>query len=72
MQSFVPSFQCKNGDCGQNHKNSRYTNSPKGQCNNCNQFSGSNHGTCSWCNQEDSIEEIDKEQLEDLGIRLPN
>ena len=72
MQSFVPSFQCKNGDCGQNHKNPRYTNTPKGQCNNCNQFSGSNHGTCPWCNQEDSIEEIDKEQLEDLGIRLPN
>ena len=72
IQSFVPSYQCPDGNCGENHKNKNYSRTVKGQCNNCNQFSVSNHGKCPWCNENDTIEEIDNDFLEDLGIRLPN
>ncbi len=71
MQAFVPSYQCKNGSCGQNHTNPRYTTRPKGKCRNCEQFSGNKEGECSWCKQNE-IEEIDKDELENLGIELPN
>jgi len=72
MPSFIPSYQCKNGTCGKNHANPRYTNRPKGKCSNCDQFSPTKEGTCSWCQEKDSIEEIDKDDLENLGIRLPD
>ena len=72
MQTFIPNYQCKDGNCGQIHKNSRYTHRPKGKCNNCDQFSLEKEGKCAWCKQDDSIEEIDKDEIEDLGIRLPD
>jgi len=72
MQTFIPNYQCKDGTCGQLHENPRYTTRPKGKCSNCDQFSPRKEGKCSWCNEKDSIEEIDKDDLENLGIRLPN
>ena len=71
MPSFIPKYQCKDGTCGQNHANPRYTNRPKGKCRNCDQFSANKEGRCSWCDQNE-IEEIDKDELEDLDIKLPN
>ena len=71
IPSHIPNFQCKNGTCGQNHENPHYTNRPKGKCNNCDQFSKESTGKCTWCGKNE-IEEIDKDELEDLGIRLPN
>jgi len=47
------------------------TTRPKGKCSNCDQFSPTKEGKCSWCQEKDSIEEIDKDDLENLGIRLP-
>lgn len=70
MQSFVPAFRCKDGTCDQIHSNPRYTKLPKGKCRNCDQFSALKEGKCSWCKQ-DEIEEIDKDELENLGISLP-
>ena len=70
MPSFIPKYQCKNGTCGQNHTNPRYSNLPKGKCRNCDQFSARRDGKCSWCDQ-DEIEQIDKDELEDLGVKLP-
>lgn len=72
LSSFIPGYQCKNGTCGQVHDNPRYANIPKGKCNNCDQFSGNSSGVCSWCKEKDSIEAIDKDELNDLGIRSPN
>jgi len=72
MQNFIPNYQCKDGTCGQIHQNPRYTSRPKGKCSNCDQFSSTKEGTCSWCKEKDSIEEIDKDDLENLGIRLPD
>ncbi len=72
MPSHIPNYQCKDGTCGQVHENPRYTNRPKGKCNNCDQFSSIKEGTCAWCKEKDSIDEIDKDDLENLGIRLPN
>ena len=71
IQSFIPNYQCKDGTCGHLHENPRYTTRPKGKCSNCDQFSPRKEGKCSWCNEKDSIEEIDKDDLENLGIRLP-
>jgi len=70
MQSFVPAFRCKDGTCNQIHSNPRFTKLPRGKCRNCEQFSGSKEGKCSWC-KENEIEEIDKDELTDLGIELP-
>ena len=67
----IPNYQCKGGTCGQNHENPRYNSRPKGKCNNCDQFSIESTGKCTWCDKNE-IEEIDKDELEDLGIRLPN
>ncbi len=71
MQAFVPSYQCKDGTCGQNHTNPRYTKRPKGKCHNCDQISANKEGKCTWYKQKE-IEEIDKDELENLSIELPN
>jgi len=70
--SFIPGLRCTDGNCEQIHENPRYTTRPKGKCSNCDQFSANKEGKCSWCNEKDSIEEIDKDDLENLGIRLPS
>ena len=72
MPSYIPNFKCADGNCGQIHPSSRYTRRPKGKCSNCDQFSSVKEGTCPWCKEEDSLEEIDKDDLENLGIRLPD
>ena len=72
MQTFIPNYQCKDGTCGQLHENPRYTTRPKGKCSNCDQFSPTKEGACPWCKEEDSLEDIDKDDLENLGIRLPD
>ena len=71
IPSFIPNYQCKNGNCGQPHKNSRYDTAPKGKCRDCDQFNSTSEGICSWCNSDD-IEEISEDELTDLNIRLPN
>ena len=71
IPSFIPSYQCKDGTCVQNHTNPLYTTRPKGKCGNCDQFSPRKEGMCSWC-LEKEIEEIDKDELTNLGIELPN
>jgi len=71
IQSFIPNYQCKDGTCGQIHQNPRYTSRPKGKCRNCDQFNANEDGKCSWCKQNE-IEPIDKEELEDLEIDLPD
>ena len=72
MPSYIPNFKCMNENCGKIHPSSRYTRRPKGKCSNCDQFSPRKEGICSWCKEEDSLEEIDKDDLENLGIRLPD
>ncbi len=71
LSQFIPGFRCKDGTCDQVHANSRFTRLPKGKCQNCSQFSGSKGGKCAWCKQNE-IEEVDEEELEDLGIKLSN
>ena len=43
----------------------------KGKCNNCDQLNPHKEGKCIWCDQNE-VEPIDKDDLEDLGIRLPD
>ena len=67
----MPSYQCPDGKCGIIHPNPKYEKRPKGKCSNCDQFSLEKEGTCPWCKERDSIEEVDKDDIEDLGIKLP-
>ena len=67
VPSHIPAYKCKN--CGDNHKNTNYTQRPKGKCTNCGQFAKDEKGSCPWCNQE--VEPIDENELEDLGIPSP-
>jgi len=71
IPSFIPNFQCKDDTCRQSHQNSRYSRTPKGKCTNCDQFSSTSKGVCSWCESTD-FDEVSKDELRDLGIRLPD
>jgi len=68
--SYIPSFKCKDGNCGLTHKNPNYTKQIKGKCANCGQFSANLDSECPFCNQKE-YEEISKEDLTDLGIPEP-
>jgi len=71
MPSTVPRYLCEDGNCDTVHPNSRYNKRPKGKCNNCDQLNPHKEGKCLWCNQ-DEVESIDSEDLENMGIRLPD
>jgi len=72
IEDFKPNYECPNGNCDLGvHKNTNYKKKPKGKCTNCDQFTKHSKGTCPWCKKNDTIEEIDKEELEELGIEEP-
>ena len=66
----MPNYHCPDGNCDITHPNPKYEKRPKGKCSNCEQFSSEKSGICPWC-KKNEIEEIDKDDLEDLGIKLP-
>jgi len=61
-----PFFKCKN--CNDTHKNPNYTKQPNKKCQNCGTLNGSD--SCKNCGSVES-EELDPEELEDLGIPEP-
>jgi len=67
----VPAFKCTGSDCGEIHKNPNYFKRVKGKCKNCDQFSRDKEGDCPWCREKNSIEEIDDDELDELGIPKP-
>ena len=71
MPSHIPNYQCEDGTCSKIHENPFYTKRPKGKCSNCDQYSFKKEGTCPWCRENDSIEEVDKDEIVDRGIRMP-
>lgn len=68
IPSYIPKYKCKN--CDANHKNKAYTNMPKARCANCGQFSPDGIGNCPWC-ESNEFEELDKDDLKELGIPEP-
>jgi len=71
IEDFKPNYECPDGDCEiKVHKNKNYKKKPKGKCTNCDQFTKNKDGTCPWCKGTD-IEELDPEDLEELGIINP-
>ena len=71
IEDFKPNYECPDGDCPVGiHKNKNYKKKPKGKCTNCDQFTKNKTGTCPWCKGTD-IEELDPEDLEELGISNP-
>lgn len=73
IEDFKPNYECPDGNCteGGVHRNKNHTKKVKGKCNNCDQFTKYDKGTCPWCEKNDTIEEIDSEELEELGIKNP-
>lgn len=67
IQSFIPAYNCPDGNCGEVHKNRNYRMRPKGKCENCGQFARNETGTCPWCGHDD-IEPIEDDELDDLDI----
>jgi len=66
----IPSFKCKDGNCGLMHKNPNYTKKIKGKCTNCGQFTANTDSECPFCNQKE-YDEINEDDLKDLGIPEP-
>jgi len=66
----IPSFKCKDGNCGLMHKNPNYTKQIKGKCTNCGQFTGDTNSECPFCNQKE-YDDLSEDDLEDLGIPKP-
>jgi hypothetical protein len=67
VPSNIPKYKCKN--CDKNHKNKDYHEPPKFKCANCGQFSSSGD-ECIWCDGKE-FDELDEDELEDLGIPEP-
>ena len=65
---YLPSYNCSEG-C--THRNKNYTKRVKSKCDNCDQFNKNETGKCAWCGSTD-LSPIDKDELLDLGIPLPN
>ena len=67
----VPFFACKDGNCGEIHKNENYTKAPNKKCKNCDTLNGIKK--CKNCKNSDpeEFEELDNEELSDLGIPIP-
>lgn len=70
VPSHIPNYKCKNGDCGQVHKNPNYKRAPKAKCVNCGQFTADPDTKCQWCSNTE-FEEINEEELENMNIPLP-
>ena len=72
IEDFKPNYECPDGNCPTGlHKNENYSKKVKGKCTNCDQFTKFDKGQCPWCKKTDTIEEMDPEDLEDLGIENP-
>jgi len=66
-----PFFACKNGDCGDLHKNPNYSKLPDKKCRNCDTLNGTKQ--CKNCGNKDpeEFEDIEKDDLTELGIPEP-
>ena len=72
IEDFKPNYECPDEKCQVGlHKNENYSKKVKGKCTNCDQFTKYDKGQCPWCKKTDTIEEMDPEDLEDLGIENP-
>ena len=72
IEDFKPNYECPDEKCQVGlHKNENYSKKVKGKCTNCDQFTKYDMGQCPWCKKTDTIEEMDPEDLEDLGIENP-
>lgn len=67
-----PFFSCANGNCSKGlHKNPNYSKAPNKKCKNCDSLNGNKK--CKNCgnSDEEEFEELDNNELENLGIPLP-
>lgn len=76
LPSWQPKEFCADGSCGAKHTNKHYAQRPKKKCTNCGQFAPAKAAKCAWCDStdidpEDRFEELSDDDLNDLGIPLP-
>ena len=72
VPSDEPFYTCANGNCDKGmHKNPNYTKKPNKKCKNCDSLNGNKK--CKNCgnSDEEEFEELDSDELNDLGIPEP-
>lgn len=69
--SDAPYFTCTGNNCNELHKNTNYTRKPNKKCKNCDKLNSAKQ--CTNCKNSDpeEFEELDDDELKDLGIPLP-
>lgn len=67
-----PFFVCANGNCGEGvHRNDNYSKKPNKRCTNCDSLNGDTKCTNCGNKDEEKFDELEDEELKDLGIPLP-
>lgn len=70
VPSYQPNFVCKDDKCSIK-KNPNYNQRITGKCSKCGQFTKQGQTVCHWC-KNNEIEEIEEEELDNLGIPMPD
>jgi len=65
LPSFIPRYNCSDGNCSHAHTNENFTDYPRAKCENCDQFAKSSNKKCTWCGSSD-YKELDSDDLEDV------
>jgi len=67
-----PFFVCANGNCGEGvHRNENYSKKPNKKCKNCDSLNGEKKCTNCGNKDEDEFDDLNDEELKELGIPLP-
>jgi len=67
-----PFFVCANGNCDIGvHRNENYSKRPNKKCKNCDSLNGEKKCTNCGNKDEDEFDDLDDEELKELGIPLP-
>jgi len=67
-----PFFICANGNCDEGvHRNENYSKKPNKKCKNCDSLNGEKKCTNCGNKNEDEFDDLDDEELKELGIPMP-
>ncbi len=71
LQSFIPGFRCTETGCIQIHPNPNYKNRVTAYCSRCGQFAKNNIGPCPWCRYLNTLQLVNENWLDQIGIPKP-
>lgn len=71
LQSHIPGFRCPEQDCNEVHPNPNYKNRVIARCSRCGQFAKNNLGPCPWCRYLNTLQTVNENWLDQIGIPKP-